>query len=107
MPAGRSGNCPINLAELPPVYVLSFQLDIDELHELEEQLLRLGAHLTYDAKEARIFLGRVAQKKRAAFELRAKGVWTEEGEIREADEPPTKRIRPNSPEEQAVLPTSE
>src|SRR2546421_8085951 len=89
---------PLSLTDLPPIYILSFQLDIDELHELEEEVLGLGANLTYDAKEARIFLGRVAQKKRAAFELRSKGVWTEEV-VEEAEGTPTKRLRLSPPQE--------
>ena len=103
MPAVKSGDSPISLADMPPIYVLSFQLDIDELHELEEEVLGLGANLTYDAKEARIFLGRVAQKKRAAFELRSKGVWTEEA-VRKTDEPPTKRVRLNPANDEVVSP---
>jgi DNA polymerase IV len=103
MPPVKSDNSPISLAELPPIYILSFHLDIDELHELEEEVLGLGANLTYDAKEARIFLGRVAQKKRAAFELRSKDVWTEEA-ANEAEEPPMKRIRLSPLEEEVVSP---
>ena len=103
MPVVKSGESPINLAELPPIYILSFHLDIDELHELEEEVLALGANLTYDAKEAQIFLGRVAQKKRAAFELRSKGVWTEEA-VRDTDEPPTKRVRLNPANDEVVSP---
>ena len=80
---------------------MSFQLDANELHELEEEVLGLGANLTYDAEEARIFLGRLAQKKRAAFELRSKGVWTEEA-VNERAEPPAKRIRLSPPTEQTA-----
>lgn len=41
-------------------------------------MLDKDGRLTYDPKEARIFLGRLSQKKRAALELRRRGVWTEE-----------------------------
>ena len=102
MPQVGSGAVQIKLERLPHLYILSFQLEIEELHELEEQVLALGANLTYDAKEARIFLGRVAQKKRCAFELRAKGVWTEESK-REASEPPKKRVRLSPPEDASKL----
>jgi len=37
--------------------------------------------LTYSPQEARIFVGRLTQKKRAAFELRSRGVWTEESAL--------------------------
>jgi DNA polymerase IV len=100
-PAVKSSGSQIGLEELPPIYILSFQLDIDELHELEGEVLGLGANLTYDAEEARIFLGRLAQKKRAAFELRSKGVWTEEA-VNERAEPPAKHIRRSPPIEQTA-----
>src|ERR1700733_7733165 len=100
-PAVKSSGSQISLEGLPPIYILSFQLDIDELHELEGEVLGLRANLTYDAEEARIFLGRLAQKKRAAFELRSKGVWTEEA-VNERAEPPAKRIRLSPPTEQTA-----
>src|SRR4051794_29858456 len=102
-PAVKSSGSQISLEKLPPIYILSFQLDIDELHELEEEVLGLGANLTYDAEEARIFLGRLAQKKRAAFELRSKGVWTEEA-VNDTAEPAAKRIRLSPPTEQIASP---
>ena len=102
-PAVKSSGSQISLEKLPPIYILSFQLDVDELHELEEEVIGLGANLTYDAEEARIFLGRLAQKKRAAFELRSKGVWTEEA-VEGTAEPPAKRIRLSPPLEQIVPP---
>ena len=103
MQSVKPSDYPISLAALPSTYILSFQLDSDELHELEEEVLGLGANLTYDAKEARIFLGRVVQKKRAAFELRSKGVWTEEV-VKEAEEQPTKRIRLSPPQAPIISP---
>ena len=63
-PAVKYSGSQISLEKLPPIYILSFQLDTNELHELEEEVLGLGANLTYDVEEARIFLGRLAQKKR-------------------------------------------
>jgi hypothetical protein len=56
MPAVKSSGSKISLEELPPIYILSFQLDVGELHELEEEVLGLGANLTYDVEEARIYL---------------------------------------------------
>ena len=99
----KSGDSRISFAQLPPIYILAFQLDVDELHKLEGEILSLGAKLTYDAKEARIFLGRVAQKKRAAFELRVKGIWTDEA-AEEAEGAPAKRIRLSTPKGQVVSP---
>ncbi|EED21925.1 terminal deoxynucleotidyl transferase, putative [Talaromyces stipitatus ATCC 10500] len=65
-------------ANYPPMFVLPTRLTLDELHTLEDQLGRLEATLTYDVSEARIFIGTIVQRKRAALELRARGVWTEE-----------------------------
>jgi DNA polymerase IV len=66
------------LANYPPIFVLPTRLTLDELHALEDDLGKLDATLTYDVTEARIVLGTIAQRKRAALELRARGVWTEE-----------------------------
>lgn len=72
----------------------------DELHDIESKCHDAGGHFTYDPHEAKVFLGRVAQSKRAAFELRAVGLWTEPVDTIRADEPPTKRARINkSPSE--------
>ncbi|OAX84954.1 hypothetical protein ACJ72_00680 [Emergomyces africanus] len=68
----------INLGHLPSIFVLPTHLDLDELHEVEETLERCGAPLTYDISEAELVLGKVSHKRRAAFELRSRGLWTEE-----------------------------
>ncbi|KIX93446.1 uncharacterized protein Z520_10865 [Fonsecaea multimorphosa CBS 102226] len=73
----------LNLTSSPPIFILPTHLKPDELHDTEDLILQAGGHLTYDAQEARLFIGRVAQKKRAAFDLRAKGVWTEEAALPE------------------------
>ncbi|GAM35692.1 hypothetical protein TCE0_017r04214 [Talaromyces pinophilus] len=62
----------------PPMFVLPTRLSLEGLHTLEDELARFEATLTYDVSEARIFLGTISQRKRAALELRARGVWTEE-----------------------------
>lgn len=67
-----------NLSVLPPIFVFPTRLSIDELHETEDVLLDRHAPLTYDATEARLFIGRVGTKRRAELELRTRGVWTEE-----------------------------
>ncbi len=102
----RTANFTLN--SVPPIYVLPSHLLSEDLHETEDLIFRLGGSLTYDPKEARVFLGKVGQKKRAAFDLRAKGVWTEEsalpeveveqgsnGEAEEEEEegPPKKRVK--------------
>ncbi|KAL2813977.1 hypothetical protein BJX63DRAFT_420979 [Aspergillus granulosus] len=70
----------LTLSSYPPIFVLPTHLSLDALHQAEETLVRLGAHLTYDVAEAALVLGRVGQKKRAALELRSRGVWTDEEE---------------------------
>ncbi|KIW96074.1 uncharacterized protein Z519_03140 [Cladophialophora bantiana CBS 173.52] len=74
---------PLNLSSSPPIFILPTHLKPQELHDTEDLIFQSGGHLTYDAKEARVFIGRVAQKKRAAFDLRARGVWTEEAALPE------------------------
>lgn len=75
-PSHPSGQ--LDLKSLPPIFILPTHLKPEELHEIEDKIFSLGGALTYDPKEAKIFLGRITQKKRAAFDLRARGVWTEE-----------------------------
>ncbi|KAL4917189.1 high-affinity nickel-transport protein-domain-containing protein [Aspergillus aurantiobrunneus] len=67
-----------NLSTCPSIFVLPTHLSLDALHQAEETLLQHGARLTYDVAEAPLILGKVGQKKRAALELRSRGVWTEE-----------------------------
>ncbi len=69
---------PLDLKTLPPVFVLPTHLGLDELHEFEDLLIELGAPLTYDVREARLVLGKVGTKRRAAMDLRMRGLWTEE-----------------------------
>ncbi|KAL4764913.1 high-affinity nickel-transport protein-domain-containing protein [Aspergillus foveolatus] len=87
-----------SLARFPPIYVLPTHLDLDALHQTEETLIQHGARLTYDVAEATLILGRVRQKKRAALELRSRGVWTDEVESTSshASGPPAKRRRVES-----------
>ncbi|KAL3486598.1 high-affinity nickel-transport protein-domain-containing protein [Aspergillus germanicus] len=79
----------LSLSDCPPIFVLPTHLSLDALHEAEESLIELGAHLTYDISEATLVLGRVGQKKRAALELRSRGVWTNEEEEDGFREPST------------------
>ena len=98
---GHSGSMSLN--DLPPIYILPSHLTVDELHELEDEVMDLGAPLTYDANEAKIFLGRVERKTRAAFELRKKGVWTEENTFKEEEPVPKRRRVTNSPPVEVVI----
>ena len=89
-----------SFASCPPIFVLPTHLTLDELHRVEDILGSRGARLTYDASESKLVLGRVGQKKRAALELRARGVWTEEVDVaslastrEESGEPAVKRRR--------------
>ncbi|KAK2750457.1 hypothetical protein FQN55_002056 [Onygenales sp. PD_40] len=68
----------ISLESCPSIFVLPTHLDLDDLHDVEEALERCSAPLTYDITEAHLVLGKVSQKSRAAFELRSRGIWTEE-----------------------------
>ena len=68
----------LDLSALPPIFVSATHFETDELHELEEELVGCDATLTYDVKEAKIVLSKVQRKPRINFDLRAKGLWTEE-----------------------------
>ncbi|KAI9927665.1 hypothetical protein AWENTII_006506 [Aspergillus wentii] len=84
---------PPSFSSCPPIFVLSTHLSLEELHAVEDSLVKRGACLTYDVSEARLVLGRIGQKKRAALELRSRGVWTEEAALPSSPEPPSKRRR--------------
>ncbi|KAL1964980.1 hypothetical protein VTN77DRAFT_6180 [Rasamsonia byssochlamydoides] len=77
----------------PPIFVLPTHLSLDELHEVEDSLAKRGAPLTYDVSEAKIVLGTIGQRKRAALELRSRGVWTADASTETATGPPSKRRR--------------
>ncbi|KAI9809550.1 MAG: hypothetical protein M1827_006785 [Pycnora praestabilis] len=72
----------LDLTILPPTYLLPTHLTLPRLHELEDTFTRLGAPLTYNLPEARLIIGLVGTKRRAEFELRARGLWTEEKAVR-------------------------
>lgn len=78
------------LASLPPIHVLPTNLPPDEMHEVEDLVSQHGGRLSYELNEARIFLAHLTQKKRAAFELRKQGVWTDECVL---PDPTTRRKR--------------
>lgn len=68
----------LDFSSLPPIFILTANFPENARHETEDAIYEAGGQLSYDPQESRIFLGRLSQKKRAAFELRAKGVWTVE-----------------------------
>lgn len=72
-PVGR-----LDLSSLPPIYVSATHFETEDLHELEDQLAEAGAILTYDLIEAKVILSKVTRKPRILFDLKAKGLWTEE-----------------------------
>ncbi|KAI5919115.1 hypothetical protein F4810DRAFT_521841 [Camillea tinctor] len=84
--------------DFPTIYLLPTHLEVDELLELETQI----PSLTYDIHEARVVLGKISKKARALFELRARGILTDEVHVpaplhvRHAS-PPAKRRRLSSP----------
>ncbi|KAL2832831.1 high-affinity nickel-transport protein-domain-containing protein [Aspergillus cavernicola] len=81
------------LSSCPPIFVLPTHLSLDALHQAEETLVQNGARLTYDAAEATLILGKVGQKKRAALEMRSRGVWTEDVPASSPKPPSVKRRR--------------
>ncbi|KAF2456495.1 hypothetical protein BDY21DRAFT_364675 [Lineolata rhizophorae] len=100
----------LDLHCLPPIFVIPAHLDSDAQDEVEEELAASHAPLTYSVHEARLFVGLVRSKKRAALELRTRGLWTEEvvredksvqEEVKEkvsrgregGSEPPRKRVK--------------
>jgi DNA polymerase IV len=68
----------LDLSALPSVYVISTYISEEELHDIEDALIRCHAPLTYDTSEARLFLCNLNTAKRIQFELRKSRVWTKE-----------------------------
>ena len=68
----------LDLSGLPVTFVVSTHMPPAILRSVEDALVRHGAPLTYDAKEARLFLCSLHTKRRVGVELRSVGVWTEE-----------------------------
>ncbi|KAI0598134.1 hypothetical protein F4775DRAFT_583924 [Biscogniauxia sp. FL1348] len=84
--------------DFPTIYLLPTHLEADELPELETQI----PSLTYDIHEAKVVLGKISKKARALFELRTRGVLTDEVDVllhphgHDAS-PPAKRRRLSGP----------
>jgi DNA polymerase IV len=68
----------LDLSSLPPIFVSATHFEDAELHELEDELAVANATLTYDIHEAKVILSKATKKLRIKFDLRAKGLWTEE-----------------------------
>ncbi|KAI1497157.1 hypothetical protein F5X99DRAFT_398022 [Biscogniauxia marginata] len=88
--------------EFPTIYLLPTHLEADELPELETQI----PSLTYDISEAQVVLGKISRKARALFELRTRGILTDEVAIpldqasnpdTHSASPPAKRRKLSSP----------
>ncbi|KAL9049823.1 MAG: hypothetical protein Q9162_006997 [Coniocarpon cinnabarinum] len=80
-PSSRSpeASCPtLKLDDLEPILVLPTHLNADELIKMEGSLIDAGAPITYDVHEAKLFLTKIAQKKRILIELRTRGVFTDD-----------------------------
>ena len=84
---GAPQSSSLDLTCLPPLYVLSTHLSIDEQHEAEELLRSCGAPLTYDIQEARVVLGNISRTQRARLELKWKGLQLEDSQITNNDKP--------------------
>lgn len=64
-----------------PIFLLPTNLSAEEVQEIEDAVYVIGGRVSHDPTEARIFVGQITQKKRAAFELRSRGVWTKESTL--------------------------
>ncbi|KXL49055.1 MAG: hypothetical protein FE78DRAFT_86559 [Acidomyces sp. 'richmondensis'] len=84
-----------DLSQFPLVYVSATHLNTFELHNLEEELINCGVSITHDVRKAKIILSKVEKKARIAFDLRARGLWTEEVEPDEfhTTKPPLEKKR--------------
>jgi DNA polymerase IV len=82
----------LDLSSVPPIFILPTHIPADDLHRYEGQVHAAQGALTYDPEEARVFVGKVEQKKRAGFELRAIGIWTEESIVRRSKMSDTKSL---------------
>lgn len=77
-PTSTISDLGLDLSSIPPVAILSAHLKDDEESRLKETLHQFHAPLTTDVSRARIFIGKVATKRRAEFELRSRRLTVEE-----------------------------
>ncbi|KAL8705985.1 MAG: hypothetical protein Q9201_000929 [Fulgogasparrea decipioides] len=64
----------LDLSTFPAIYVLPAHIAVPELHDIEHQLTKSGAPLTYDIREARLVLGNLSKPRRAKFELQVRKI---------------------------------
>ena len=70
----QSSRLQLDLSGLPPIYVLTLNITVEELHKVEDDLSSHGAPLTYDIREANLVLGDISKARRAKLELQWGGV---------------------------------
>ncbi|KAL8944636.1 MAG: hypothetical protein Q9216_000333 [Gyalolechia sp. 2 TL-2023] len=75
---GESVVMTLDLSDFPAIFVLPTHLSLEYLHDIEHQLSRSGASLTYDIREASLILGSISKPRRAKFELQAAKVYFED-----------------------------
>ena len=68
----------LDLSGSPPIFVSATQFDTEDLQKLEDELVDAKAVLAHDVDEAEIIVTKVTKKARIQFDLRAKGLWTQE-----------------------------
>jgi DNA polymerase IV len=84
----------LDLSGIPPVAILSAHFKDGEESRLKETLCRFHAPFTTDVSRAKIFIGKVATKKRAEFELRSRKLTVEE---RVAPKRPSNPVKDEDP----------
>ena len=77
-PTSTVSNLGLDLSTIPPIAILSAHLKDDEEKRLKDTLRQFDAPLTTDVSRAKIFIGQVATRKRAEFELRSRKLTVEE-----------------------------
>ncbi|KZM22230.1 DNA-directed DNA polymerase [Ascochyta rabiei] len=81
----------LDLSSIPPIAILSAHLKVDEETKLKETLRQFEAPLTTDVSRAQIFIGKVATKRRAEFELRSRKLTVEESVAQKRPASPVRR----------------
>ncbi|KAF3033914.1 hypothetical protein E8E12_005639 [Didymella heteroderae] len=89
-PTSTISNLGLDLSSIPPIAILSAHLKDEEEKHLKETLRRFDAPLTTDASRAKIFIGKVATKRRAEFELRSRRLTVEESVAQKRPANPSK-----------------
>jgi DNA polymerase IV len=77
-PTSTISDLGLDLSGIPPVAILSAHFKDGEESRLKETLCQFHAPFTTDVSRAKIFIGKVATKKRAEFELRSRKLTVEE-----------------------------